>query len=474
MTDPGGTMAGETGVGFPAIDLAVLRRIHVVGAGGAGMSAIASVLAAMGHTVSGSDVRASPSLERLRAAGASVVVGHRGDNVGQVDAVAISSAVGRSNPEVVAAIERGVPVLSRADILAAICATRRTVAVAGTHGKTTTASMLALVLVEAGVQPSFIIGGELNEIGTGAVWDSGEWLVVEADESDGTFLRLDPDAGVLTSVEPDHLEYHGSFEALVASFDRFLGSVGGPRVVCADDPTAAALAATHGAYTYGTSAGARYRMVAIERSRARTGFDLELDGERLGRLQVSVPGLHNARNAAGASVVALRLGARFEHAERALARFAGVSRRFQFRGSDRGVSFIDDYAHLPGEVAAALATARDGGWERVVCVFQPHRYSRTATLWADFADSFTGADQVVVCDIYPAGEEPRPGVTGALVARAVAEAHPTANVTYLPTRTDVLELLSARLLPGDVCLTLGAGDLTTLADELMAHWRTGG
>jgi len=435
------------------------------------MSAIASVLAAMGHTVSGSDVRGSPSLERLRAAGASVVVGHRGDNVGQVDAVAVSSAVGRSNPEVVAATERGIPVLSRADILAAICATRRTVAVAGTHGKTTTASMLSLVLVEAGIQPSFIIGGELNEIGTGAVWDSGEWLVVEADESDGTFLRLNPEAAVLTSVEPDHLEYHGSFEALVANFDRFLGSVTGPRAVCADEPTAAGLSAAEGASTYGTSAHARYRMVAIERSRARTSFDLELEGQSLGRLQVSVPGLHNARNAAGATAIALSLGARFEHAQRALARFAGVARRFQFRGSERGVSFVDDYAHLPGEVTAALSTAADGGWERVVCVFQPHRYSRTATLWADFADAFVAADLVVVCDIYSAGEEPRPGITGELVARAVTEAHPAANVVYLGTRPEVVEFLSATLTAGDVCLTLGAGDLTTLADELATAWR---
>ncbi len=467
-------MTSEPRVGAPAPDLTVPCRIHVVGAGGAGMSAIASVLAAMGHTVTGSDVRASPSLERLRAAGASVVVGHRGDNVGVVDAVAVSSAVRPSNPEVVAARERGIPVISRADILAAITATRRTVAVAGTHGKTTTASMLALVLVEARAQPSFIIGGELNEIGTGAVWDSGEWLVVEADESDGTFLKLDPDAAVLTSVEPDHLEYHRSFEALVDGFDRFLGSVTGPRVACADDPTAAALAAAHGVPTFGTSPEARYRMVGIERSRARTSFELHLHGERLGRLEVSVPGLHNARNATGAAVISLSLGARFEDVQGALARFAGVARRFQFRGSERGVSFVDDYAHLPGEVAAALATAADGGWDRLVCVFQPHRYSRTATLWADFADSFVGADLVVVTDVYPAGEEPRPGVTGQLVARAVADAHPGADVAYLATRAEVVDFLSASLLPGDLCLTLGAGDLTTLPDELLAGWRSGG
>lgn len=456
------------------LDLSVPRRIHVVGAGGAGMSAIASVLVGMGHIVTGSDVRGSPSLERLRAAGAAVVVGHRGENVGQVDAVAASSAVRPSNPEVVSARARGIPVLSRADILAAITATRRCVAVAGTHGKTTSASMLALVLVEAGMSPSFIIGGELNEIGSGAVWDTGQWLVVEADESDGTFLRLGPDAALLTSVDPDHLEHHGSFEALVAGFDRFLGSVEGPRAVCADDPTAAALAADHQATTFGVSPSARYRMVEVERARAWIRFGIEFEGEVLGRLEVGVPGLHNARNATGATVIALSLGAHFEHAQRALSRFAGVARRFQFRGSERGVSFVDDYAHLPAEVAAALSTAVDGGWDRVVCVFQPHRYSRTAALWADFADCFGQADQVVVTDVYPAGEDPRPGVTGALVAQAVADAHPTAEVVYLATRRQLVDHLSTLLVPGDLCLTLGAGDLTTLPDDLVARWRGGG
>lgn len=458
----------------PAFDLGRPRRVHVVGIGGAGMSAIATVLAAMGHAVTGSDLKASSGFDRLRLAGVGVSVGHRAENLGRAEAVAISTAVPRSNPEVVAARATGVPVLSRADILSAITATRRAVAVAGTHGKTTTASMLALVMVEAGLRPSFIVGGELNEIGTGAAWDDGDWLVVEADESDGTFLQLRYAAAVVTSVEPDHLEHYGSFDALVGAFRRFLAAGAGPRVVCADSPVAAALAAEidagpgPGAITYGTSPDAAYRMVGVEGGRSGISFGLEHEGRLLGRLDLPVPGLHNARNAAAAAVVGLALGVDIEPARSALARFAGVARRFQFRGQAAGVTYVDDYAHLPGEVAPVVETARAGGWRRVVCVFQPHRYSRTEALWADFADSFAGADVVLVTDVYPAGEEPRPGVSGQLVADAVHRAHPGQDVAYVASRAELRRHLAAALQPGDLCLTLGAGDLTSLADELMA------
>ena len=449
-----------------ALDLTVRRRIHVVGAGGAGMSAIAIVLASMGHEVTGSDLKDSAQLQRLDALGIGVVVGHRAENVGDVDAVTTSTAVPPTNPEVMAARERGIPVLPRAKTLAAITATRRTAAVAGTHGKTTTSSMLALVLVEAGLRPSFIVGGELNEIGSGAVWDEGEWLVVEADESDGTFLELHPEVAVVTSVEPDHLEHYGGFEALRASFDRFLGS-SHARVVCADDPVAASLA-THGlTTTYGTSVSAEYRMLDVAGGRSGIGFMVEHGGEVLGEVVLPVPGLHNARNACGALVAGLCLGAPFEAGARALARYGGVARRFQFRGERGGVTFVDDYAHLPTEVRAALSAARDGGWRRVVCVFQPHRFSRTAALWADFADAFVDADVVVVTDVYAAGETPRPGVSGKLVVQAVLDAHPGSAVAYLPSRQDWAPYLARILRPGDLCLTLGAGDLTLLPDELL-------
>ncbi|HZT65785.1 MAG TPA: UDP-N-acetylmuramate--L-alanine ligase [Acidimicrobiales bacterium] len=452
-------------------DLSARRRIHVVGVGGAGMSAIATVLAAMGHQVSGSDLKASLGTEALRARGVRVAIGHDPAHVGEAEMVAVSTAIPPSNPEVVRAGEVGVPVLSRADILAAIVATRRGVAVAGTHGKTTTSSMLTLCLIEAGWRPSFIIGGELNEIGSGAAWSDGEWMVVEADESDGTFLLLPAEAGVVTSVEPDHLEHYGSFEALVDAFHRFLQDKPGAKVACADDPRAAEVGRAAGAVTYGTSAGADYRMTGLEGGRGGTSFRLEHAGESVLEIRLAVPGVHNARNAAAAAVTALLLGVDPAAAGSALARYTGVARRFQFRGESDGVTYVDDYAHLPGEVEPVLATAAAGGWNRVVCVFQPHRYSRTAALWPDFAGAFSAADVVVVTDVYGSGEAPRPGVSGKLVADAVAGAEPGKPVVYLPTRPELVQWLRAELRPGDLCLTLGAGDLTSLPDELMGSPR---
>jgi UDP-N-acetylmuramate--alanine ligase len=449
---------------MPAPDLSQPQRIHVVGVGGAGMSAIATVLAAMGHQVSGSDLKDSAPLQRLRGAGVDVHVGHAAEHVpADVDAVAISTAIPAANPEVGEARRRGVPVLRRADVLAAIAATRRTVAVAGTHGKTTTSSMLALVLVEAGLRPSFIIGGEVNEIGSGAVWEDGEWFVVEADESDGTFLELGAHAVLITNVEPDHLEHYGDFAHLQAAFADFAAATTGPRVVCADDPHSAAL----GGITYGTAAHADYRMVDVQTGRTTVSFAVERDGDRLGEISLPVPGLHNARNACGAVVMGLLLGAPFDAAARALARYGGVARRFQFRGERDGATFVDDYAHLPTEVRSALAAARDGGWRRIVCVFQPHRYSRTAALWPDFADAFEDADRLVVTDVYSAGEPPRPGVSGKLIVNAVLEARPRSQVAYLPERQSWAPYLRRVLRPGDLCITLGAGDLTALPDELL-------
>jgi UDP-N-acetylmuramate--alanine ligase len=450
------------------IDLGTPQRVHVVGVGGAGMSAIATVLARMGHTVTGSDLKPSTGLARLQALGVHVDSGHDAAYVPPgTDAVAISTAVPPTNPEVQAAQQRGIPVLRRAEILAAIAATRRTIAVAGTHGKTTTSSMLAVVLLGAGRDPSFIIGGDVNEIGTGAAWNGGEWFVVEADESDGTFLELGAEAVVVTNVEPDHLGHYGSFDALVGSFDRFLAEASGPRVVCADDDVALRLAKQHGATTYGTSPDAEYRIVVRESGRVGTRFEVRKHDEPLVEVQLPVPGLHNARNATGALVAGVLLGATPADAAAALGRYGGVARRFQFRGERDGVTFVDDYAHLPTEVKAALATARDGGWKRDVCVFQPHRYSRTGDLWRDFADAFVDADLLVVTDVYPSGEAPRPGVTGRLIVQAVLDAHPKAWVAYLPKRDDQLAYLRARLRPGDICLTLGAGDLTSLPDALL-------
>lgn len=455
-------------------DLSHPRRIHLVGAGGAGMGAIAAVLRSMGHRVTGSDLKDGPVAERLRAEGIPVAVGHDAAHLGDAELVAISTAIPEHNPEVRAARDAGLEVLRRADLLPAIAAARRTVAVAGTHGKTTTASMLSLVLVEAGMNPSFIIGGDVNEIGSGAAWDDGEWFVIEADESDRTFLALGAEVAIVTSLEPDHLEtYGGDADALRAAFETF-ASDASTRVMCADDPGSAALAAAVGAVTYGTGEGADYRISDVVAARASIAFSVVHEGTELVRIDLPTPGLHNARNATAAFVTGTLLGAPVDAAVRALGRFGGVARRFEFRGEAAGVVFVDDYAHLPSEVAAMLAAARDGDWGRVVCVFQPHRYSRTAALWQDFADSFAQADQVVLTDIYPAGETPRPGVTGKLVLDAVLDAHPWANVAYMPRLDDVITWLSGRLRPGDLCLTLGAGDLTGVPDTVIERLRLRG
>jgi UDP-N-acetylmuramate--alanine ligase len=449
------------------LDLSSPRVLHIVGIGGAGMSAIAGVLARMGHRVSGSDLKDSPAMDRLRLLGVETHVGHAARHVPDpVDAVVVSTAIPPTNPEVLAASERDVPVLARAVALRALVATRRGIAVAGSHGKTTTSSMLALILRAAGWHPSFIVGGDLNEVGTNAAYDEGEWLVVEADESDGTFLELAPEAAIVTNVEPDHLDHYGGFPKLVASFGRFLERVPGVRVVCTDDAVAARLAGTvPGTRTYGWAEDASYRVLDYEGGRSGSAFSLARDGEVLGPIELPVPGRHNALNAAGAAALALELGVPFDAARRALLGFGGVARRFQFRGEIAGVTLIDDYAHLPAEVAAALRAAREGGWQRVVAVFQPHRFSRTASLWRDFGDAFTDVDALVITDVYSAGEAPRPGVSGRLLVRAVLDAHPALPVTYLPRRSDVVAHALGLARPGDVLLTLGAGDLTTVAEE---------
>ncbi len=449
------------------LDLMRPRRVHVVGAGGAGMSAIASVLAAMGHQVTGSDLKASPVTRRLGSEGIPVAIGHRAGNLGTAEVVTSSPAVPADNPELVEAGRRNIPVLQRSELLSAISALRRCIAVAGTHGKTTTASMLALFLVHAGLRPSFMIGAEVNEIGSNAVWDEGEWLVVEADESYGAFATLRPDVAVLTNVEADHLDHYGSFDRLREAFSRFLGGTSGPRVVGADDHEAASLGRDAGAVTVGTTAGSTYTIDDVALTRTAAAFTLTGPDGPLGRLEVAAPGLHNARNAALATVAGLVVGAPFTAAVEALARFTGVPRRFEFRGSARGVTFVDDYAHLPTEVQATLAAAVAGSWGRVVAVFQPHRYTRTAALASSFAGAFSAADVVFVTDVFAAGERPVPGVSGKLVADAVAGAGGP-EVHYVPTREALRSAVAAELRPGDLCCTLGAGDLTSLPDELLA------
>lgn len=438
------------------------------------MSAIAQVLVEMGHEVTASDLRDTPVLDRLRAAGVTVRIGHDRRHVEGADAVTASSAVPARNLELVAAADAGITVLSRAGMLASICAQARSIAVAGTHGKTTTTSMLMLMLAGAGWKPNFVIGGDVAEVGTGAHWSGGEWLIVEADESDGTHLELPLEGTILTNVEADHLDHYGTFDAIVAGFRTYLEGISGPKVLCADDEVCTSLAnAVPGCVTYGTVDTAHYRATGIEAIRGALRFQVEHSGAVLGTVDLPLRGRHNVLNACGAIAMAVELGVPFADAVDALARFGGVARRFDIRGTLHGATLVDDYAHLPTEIDAVLHAARTSGdgWSRVVAVFQPNRYNRMSVLSPEYRDAFVAADLVVITDIYPSGTTPIPGVTGKLVVDAVLDAHPDAHVVWLPKRDDLIEYLARALRPGDVCISMGCGDVALLPDEVLERGR---
>jgi UDP-N-acetylmuramate--alanine ligase len=450
------------------LDLSTPQRLHVVGVGGPGMSAIAIVLAQMGHQVSGSDLRERPVMERVRAAGVEVHVGHDRRHVLGCTAVTASTAVPLRNIELDEAARTGIAVLTRAGMLSSICAQARSLGVAGTHGKTSTTSMLMLILAAAEMRPSFIIGGDVTDMGTGAQWTGSEWLVVEADESDGTHLELPLFGTILTNVEVDHLDFYGTEEAIVAGFDQYLARISGPKVLCIDDPVCAELAARHGAVTYGTSAAADYCAVDVRTDHGSNSFTVTRAGASLGTVDLPLRGIHNVRNALGALVMACTIGVEFEVAARALAKFGGVARRFDIRGVDGGAVLIDDYAHLPSEISAVLLAARASGdgWRRVVAVFQPNRFNRMAIMSPAYRDAFVNADLVVLTDIYASGTTPIPGVTGKLVVNAVLDAHPATRLAWMPRRADLVDYLAKELRDGDVCISMGCGDIASLPDEL--------
>lgn len=468
------------------IDLSEPGSFHVVGVGGPGMSAIALVLAEMGHRVSGTDLRALPVLDRLAAAGVQVHIGHDRMLVHGVDAVTASSAIPAHNIELDEARQRGTPSLTRAAMLAAICRRARSIGVAGTHGKTTTTSMLTLVLMEAGVRPSFIVGGDVTDMGTGAHWSGGELLVVEVDESDGTHLALPLAGTILTNVDVDHLDHFGTVEALEASFGTYLDGIDGPRVMCFDDPGCLRLAVGrsctgYGALEHDQDGPPRWPhggAVWARRLRAVRGvyrFEVcrrttpESPEETLGEVTLPLRGVHNVRNACGVIAMALELGVDFAAITSALARFGGVARRFDVRGHHAGATLVDDYAHLPAEIDAVLTAARHSGddWKRIVAVFQPNRYHRMAVMSPAYADAFTAADLVVITDIYASGTTPIPGVTGKLVVNAICEAHPEQQVVWLPDREDLVAFLARELTEGDLCLSMGCGDVADLPTEVL-------
>ena len=458
-------------------DLSSPRRIHVIGIGGPGMNAIAQVLCEMGHQVSGSDIHESEVLDRLRAIGVSINVGHDVKAVLDCDVVTASTAIPATNIELVAATAQSVPVLSRAQMLSAICALKQSVAVAGTHGKTTTSAMLMHVLSTAGLQPSFVIGGDVHGLDLGAGWRNGQHLVVEADESDSTHLALPLFGSILTNVDVDHLDHFATFDNLVSSFEQYVMKIDGPKVLCADDVVCAKIAEKQLCRTYGMSVNADVRAVNVVLADGSSRFDVEgrQSGSTalrvlIGSVEVPLRGTHNVLNATGAITMAMELGVEFEVAAQALASFRGVARRFDLRGVDDGVTFVDDYAHLPNEIIAVLSGARDATdtWHRVVAVFQPNRFNRMSVMSGEYADAFGDADVVVITEIYSSGTTPIPGVTGKLVVDAIRNSHPGKKVEWIAQREDLVTFLASTLASGDLCISMGCGDVAQLPDEVIS------
>ncbi len=451
-----------------------LGAVHFIGIGGSGMSGIARIMVMNGVDVSGSDAKESNVVDVLRTLGATVTIGHSAENLGAADTLVISSAIRKDNPELVEAQRRGLRILHRSGALASLMVDRRAVAVAGTHGKTTTTSMTTVALQACGVDPSFVIGGVLSTTGTNAHLGTGDVFVAEADESDGSFLLYEPAIGILTNVEADHLDHYGTPERVREAFIEFCDGIqtrGGTIIACADDPGSHDVALhsrRQGAdvVLYGTSVDADLVLRDLDSGIGST-FVLDLPGrdDEL-RVELRQPGMHNALNATAAIAVAHSLGADVERAAAGLAGYGGTRRRFEERGIAAGVRVIDDYAHHPTEVRAVLSAARgvvtDGG--RVWAIFQPHLYSRTMEFREEFGQALGLADEVVVLDVFPAREDPVPGVTGALIADRV----PHGNVTYLESFAEAVPFVAARVKPGDLVLTVGAGDVTILGPELLS------
>jgi UDP-N-acetylmuramate--alanine ligase len=451
-----------------------LGAVHLMGVGGAGMSGLARILLARGVAVSGCDAKDSTVLAPLRALGATVDIGHDPSHVAAADTVIVSSAIRATNRELEAARARGRRVLPRAAALASVMAGRVGLAVAGTHGKTTTTSMLTVAMHACGRDPSYAIGGDLNEPGSNAHNGSGEFFVAEADESDRSFLLLSPHGAVVTNVEPDHLDNYGRPEAIHEAFGSFIERIDPDGVVLlgADDPGSGQLAPAARdrgirTLTFGRSETADVRVDALSLAGNGSAFDLVAEGRRLGTVTLQVPGAYNAVNAAGALGLGLAVGLPFGDMAKGLAGFAGVRRRFEFKGVAGGVRVYDDYAHHPTEVAsAALAAARGvAGAGRVIAVFQPHLYSRTAAFAAAFAEALGAADTVVVMDIYAAREDPVPGVTAALISQAIPL--PASQVHFEPSWAAVPSLVAGLARSGDVVVTIGAGDVTMIGPAVL-------
>ena len=452
--------------------------VHFVGIGGIGMSGIAEVMHNLGYTVQGSDLSEGPSVERLRDRGISVRIGHARENVEGAAVVVTSTAVKRTNPEVAAALENRTPVVRRAEMLAELMRLKSTVAVAGTHGKTTTTSMIAALLDAGGIDPTVINGGIIEQYGSNARLGDSEWMVVEADESDGSFLRLDGTIAVVTNIDPEHLDHYGDFDGVKKAFVEFIHNVPfyGAAILCIDHPEVQAVVGKvrdRKVVTYGFSLQADICGVNVQPEGGGNVFDVVIrqrgeEDRRIEGVKLPMPGRHNVQNALAAIAVAVEMGCDDDTICNGFGQFGGVRRRFTKVGEAKGASVIDDYAHHPVEIRAVLGAARESTDGKVVAVMQPHRYSRLGDLMDDFQSAFNDADEVYVTPVYAAGEDPVPGVdSAALVAGLKARGH--RSVQAIETRDALAEKLAATIAPGDLVVCLGAGDITRWAAALPAE-----
>ena len=443
------------------------RRVHFVGIGGVGMSGIAQILAQRGWEVSGSDLVSSAVVSSLRSIGVRVGIGHSPDNLGDAEIVAFSSAVARDNPELQEARRRGIMVVHRADLLAEIVAGGEGIAISGTHGKTTTTCMIGVLLLEAGLDPTILVGARAVDLGGNARLGKGPWVVAEADESDGSFLKLRPRYAVVTNVDRDHLDYYGGLEEIGDAFVAFMNQLpaAGRAVVCTDDSNLRRLLKKvhRPMITYGTTPAADVWAEAVEWTSGGASFGCVYRGDRLGGLRLNVPGRHNVLNSLAAVAVGLELQVPFEVIRRALGTFSGAERRLEFKGMREGVRVMDDYGHHPVEIQTTLDACRQMG-RRLVVVFQPHRYTRTLHLRSELAECFQDADLLFLMDVYAAGEAPVAGGLGEDLFRAVGRHR---QVCYQPQRDALLRSVREEVMPGDLLLTLGAGNVWRIGEDFL-------
>jgi UDP-N-acetylmuramate--alanine ligase len=447
------------------------QRIHMVGIGGIGMSGIAEVLLTLGYSVSGSDTKPSTITERLQDLGATIYEGHKAENVEGAHVVVISSAVKADNPEVAEAHKRKIPVIPRAEMLAELMRLKYGIAVAGAHGKTTTTSMVASILAAARLDPTFVVGGRVNQAGTTARVGKGEYFVVEADESDRTFLMFAPVVAVVTTIDREHLDQYASLEDIQGAFLQFVNRVPfyGAAVLCLDEPNVQAIIPNvkRPIITYGVSGQADLVISDIQLKGLGSEFRLTYKGEDLSMFHLPhPPGIHNVRNAAAAAAVALYLNVASDLIREGLAKFAGVGRRFDIKGTVNNITVVDDYGHHPSEIRATLEAARVCKFNRLLVLFQPHRYTRTEHLWDEFSRSFNLADVLALMDIYAAGEPPIPGISSEALAKSIREAGHK-NVNYFNSMQNAIEFLLREARPGDAILTIGAGNVSRASNELM-------